>query len=436
MDHVLNFWRERWAEADSNLGPSAADGMANSSIQGRPAHHHTGKRQRDIFFNIFFFIIYFVTIFILIGGHVWNCSFMRSSFYSWYLLPISIVFWLSQPRSVSLKFLPRLPRSEVSIPRPVSARPIQSRSERNVSWSKLHRFTLTTEYLISDMDMKYLISDMVKCYCLRVSRRKVRRIGKHSPSFSVFPSGVHGSADSVLFVFRSRASSERFFIMNINPSLPQPVKCPCWKVHTYTHADRVFDGPVANLLSVLCILMEILWRAHAKEGKASVISNFHFCWSLSEWRCCKHGSERVNISHARQLIDKDWGGLEVDTPLVSSGGRCLQWLREVLRLPLPRSRCPSPSTHWWRPARQWTVVRQVAVFAESKSSEDGMIIFISTSGATARKPLFKESEILPAKVEIKNESIDRQVYKKTFAEAFTSQYTGETSFQPYDQLEV
>ena len=35
---------------------------------------------------------------------------------------------------------------------------------------------------------------------------------------------------------------------------------------TYTPANSVFDGPVTNLLSVLCILIEALSRAHEKVG--------------------------------------------------------------------------------------------------------------------------------------------------------------------------
>ena len=109
MDHVLNFWRERWAEVDSNLGPSAADGTASSSIQGRP-HHHTGKRQRYFCFIVYIYL--FFTIFII----SWWTR-VELQFYTFlvllYLLPISIVFWLSQPRSVSSSFhvypVPRSP---------------------------------------------------------------------------------------------------------------------------------------------------------------------------------------------------------------------------------------------------------------------------------------------------------------------------------------
>ena len=41
-------------------------------------------------------------------------------------------------------------------------------------------------------------------------------------------------------------------------------------------ANNIFDGPITNLLSVLCVLVEVLSRAHAKRG-----------------RCSKHGSEGV-----------------------------------------------------------------------------------------------------------------------------------------------
>ena len=40
------------------------------------------------------------------------------------------------------------------------------------------------------------------------------------------------------------------------------------KVHTCTSANSIFDGPVTNLLSILCILVEILSRAHAKGAKS------------------------------------------------------------------------------------------------------------------------------------------------------------------------
>ena len=38
-------------------------------------------------------------------------------------------------------------------------------------------------------------------------------------------------------------------------------------MHTYTAANSIFDGPVTNLPSLLCILLEVLSRAHAKGGK-------------------------------------------------------------------------------------------------------------------------------------------------------------------------
>ena len=38
-------------------------------------------------------------------------------------------------------------------------------------------------------------------------------------------------------------------------------------MHTYTPENSIFDGPVTYLLSILCILVEFLSRAHAKEEK-------------------------------------------------------------------------------------------------------------------------------------------------------------------------
>ena len=34
----------------------------------------------------------------------------------------------------------------------------------------------------------------------------------------------------------------------------------------YMPANIVFDGPITNLLSILCILLEVLSHAHAKLG--------------------------------------------------------------------------------------------------------------------------------------------------------------------------
>ena len=39
-------------------------------------------------------------------------------------------------------------------------------------------------------------------------------------------------------------------------------------MHTYTPANSIFDRPITNLLSILCILAEVLSRAQAKRGKS------------------------------------------------------------------------------------------------------------------------------------------------------------------------
>ena len=46
--------------------------------------------------------------------------------------------------------------------------------------------------------IKYLMREMMNYHCLRVFRSRVRRIGKHSPRFSVFRTRVHGCSDAEL----------------------------------------------------------------------------------------------------------------------------------------------------------------------------------------------------------------------------------------------
>ena len=53
----------------------------------------------------------------------------------------------------------------------------------------------------------------------------------------------------------------------LTPSLPQPVKFSGWNVHTYTPEHSIFDGPVTDILLILCILIEIFSRAHANGQK-------------------------------------------------------------------------------------------------------------------------------------------------------------------------
>ena len=53
----------------------------------------------------------------------------------------------------------------------------------------------------------------------------------------------------------------------LTSSLPQPVKLPGWKVHTYKLPNSICDGHITNRLSILCILIEVLPRTHAKRAK-------------------------------------------------------------------------------------------------------------------------------------------------------------------------
>ena len=45
-------------------------------------------------------------------------------------------------------------------------------------------------------------------------------------------------------------------------------------MHTYAPENSIFDGPITTLLSVLCILVEVPSRAHAKRAKR--LNDFKF----------------------------------------------------------------------------------------------------------------------------------------------------------------
>ena len=76
------------------------------------------------------------------------------------------------------------------------------------------------------------------------------------------------------------------------------------KVHTYMPADSIFHGPVTNILSVLCILIELFSRARAKGGKK--LNDFKFGSFIgrfpSDGAACKNGSERVNGMQIKFIV--------------------------------------------------------------------------------------------------------------------------------------
>ena len=59
-------------------------------------------------------------------------------------------------------------------------------------------------------------------------------------------------------------------------------------MQTYTPANSIFDGPVTTLLSLLCVLVEVLSRAHAKREKS--LHDFKF--GLSVGRFSSDGAAR------------------------------------------------------------------------------------------------------------------------------------------------
>ena len=65
---------------------------------------------------------------------------------------------------------------------------LQKRQDNAVTWCILVLVTV----------IEYLMRDMMNYYCLRVFRSRLKKIGKHSPGFSMFRTRVHGCSDAEL----------------------------------------------------------------------------------------------------------------------------------------------------------------------------------------------------------------------------------------------
>ena len=77
----------------------------------------------------------------------------------------------------------------------------------------------------------------------------------------------------------------------LTPSLPQPVKCPGWKVHNDMPANSILSHPITNLLSVLCILMQSFHMLMQKrKQKGLSVSSFTLLLVIFKWH---NGRERV-----------------------------------------------------------------------------------------------------------------------------------------------
>ena len=102
----------------------------------------------------------------------------------------------------------------------------------------------------------HLISDIL-CFALRLN------ISKPPPPPPPPPGQTAGYLSCEFYPPGSAASSL--------PSLPQPVKFPGGKVHTYTPANSISDGPITNLLSVLCSFDRSPFTRSCEWGKKALV---------------------------------------------------------------------------------------------------------------------------------------------------------------------
>ena len=69
-------------------------------------------------------------------------------------------------------------------------------------------------------------------------------------------------------------------------------------MHTYTPANSIFDGSITSLLSILCILVEILSRAQAKTGES--LNDFKFGTSVG--RFSSDGAASTAVKGLNNLV--------------------------------------------------------------------------------------------------------------------------------------
>ena len=86
----------------------------------------------------------------------------------------------------------------------------------------------------------------------------------------------------------------------------EPVKFLGWKVHTFMLANGIYNGPVINLLSVLCIFDKNPFTWSCGGGKKALIVLVLLFVVFGEWQRGKHSSERVTAVCAGH---DDWAGL-------------------------------------------------------------------------------------------------------------------------------
>ena len=110
------------------------------------------------------------------------------------------------------------------------------------------------------------------------------------------PDFVEYSSSTVIWIYPRIGHDSRLLplenkLASLTPSLPQPVKCPGGKAYTHTPANSTFDSPVTNLPSILCILIEVLSRAHG--GGWGGLNDFSFGTFIGRFR--SDGAESMAV---------------------------------------------------------------------------------------------------------------------------------------------
>ena len=76
-------------------------------------------------------------------------------------------------------------------------------------------------------------------------------------------------------------------------------------MYTYTPANSIFDSAITNLLSTLCILIQILFRAHARGGS---LNDFSFGTFIGRFQ--SDGAEIMAVKGLKKIIKKNKNSLD------------------------------------------------------------------------------------------------------------------------------
>ena len=147
--------------------------------------------------------------------------------------------------------------------------------------------------------IKYIMRDMMKYHCLRVFRRRVKRIGKHSTGFSMFRTREHGCSDAELCCVPIQSTGGAIFFLAISISHARQVVN---EVGRFSLTDGVEWSRITSILSNYFVnfrrvdilhLVETMPYSHVMLSKTWItnngLCNKYLLWTQTIQKCNPFG---------------------------------------------------------------------------------------------------------------------------------------------------